>query len=107
VDVVFEHVGQATWEVSVKALARGGRLVMCGATTGPIGQTDLRYIFGRALVIFGTFVGGKAELYELLPLVERGVLRPVVDRVFPLSQVREAHTHLESGQHFGKVILVP
>jgi NADPH:quinone reductase-like Zn-dependent oxidoreductase len=107
VDVVFEHVGQATWEVSVKALARGGRLVMCGATTGPIGQTDLRYIFGRALVIFGTFVGGKAELYELLPLVEKGVLRPVVDRVFPLSQVREAHTHLESGQHFGKVVLVP
>lgn len=107
VDVVFEHPGQVTWEVSVKALARGGRLVTCGATTGPIGQTDLRYVFGRALSIYGTFMGSKAELYELLSLVERGVLRPVVDRVYPLSQIREAHTHLESGQHFGKVILVP
>ncbi|MDR5683272.1 MAG: zinc-binding dehydrogenase [Armatimonadota bacterium] len=106
-DVVFEHVGQASWETSIKALARGGRLVTCGATTGPVGQTDLRYVFGRALAIHGTWMGGKAELYELLPLVEQGVLRPVVDRVFTLSQIREAHTHLESGRHFGKVIVVP
>lgn len=107
VDVVFEHVGQATWEVSVKALARGGRLVTCGATSGPLVQTDVRYVFGRAVSVHGTWVGSKGELFDLLPLVERGVLRPVVDRVFPLSEVREAHHYLEAGQHFGKVVLVP
>ncbi len=107
VDVVFEHVGQATWEVSVKALTRGGRLVTCGATSGPQVSTDVRYVFGRALSVHGTWVGSKAELYELLPLVERGVLKPVVDRVFPLSEVREAHAYLEAGQHFGKVVLIP
>ncbi|MDR7599745.1 MAG: zinc-binding dehydrogenase, partial [Armatimonadota bacterium] len=98
VDVVFEHVGQATWDVSVKALARGGRLVTCGATSGPLVQTDVRYLFGRAVSVHGTWVGSKGELFDLLPLVERGVLRPVVDRVFPLSEVREAHSYLEAGQ---------
>ncbi|MCS7235237.1 MAG: zinc-binding dehydrogenase [Armatimonadota bacterium] len=107
VDVVFEHVGQATWDTSVKALARGGRLVTCGATSGPQVQTDVRYLFGRAVSVHGTWLGSKGELYDLLPLVEAGVLRPVVDRVLPLSEVREAHAYLESGQHFGKVVLVP
>lgn len=107
VDIVFEHVGAATWEVSLRALARGGRLVTCGATSGPVAPTDIRYVFGRALTIYGTFMGGKWELHELLPLVEGGVLRPVVDRVFPLSEVQEAHRYLEAGRHFGKVILVP
>lgn len=107
VDVVFEHVGATTWEVSLKALARGGRLVTCGATSGPLAQTNLRYVFGRALSIHGTWVGGKGEMHELLPLLRAGILRPVVDRVFALTQVREAHAYLESGQHFGKVILVP
>lgn len=107
VDVVFEHVGQATWDVSLKVLARGGRLVTCGATSGPVAETDIRYVFGRALTIHGTWMGGKAELYELLPLIEQGTLRPVVDRVFALSEVRDAHAYLEAGQHFGKVVLVP
>lgn len=107
VDIVFEHVGRATWEVSLKALARGGRLVTCGATSGPIAETDIRYVFGRAISIHGTWMGGKGELYELLPLVEQGVLRPVVDQVFSLSEVRQAHAYLESGRHFGKVVLVP
>lgn len=107
VDVVFEHVGQATWETSIRALARGGRLVTCGATSGPQVQTDVRYVFGRAVSVHGTWVGSKGELHDLLPLVEKGVLRPVVDRVFPLAEVREAHAHLEAGRHFGKVVLVP
>lgn len=107
VDVVFEHVGRATWEVSLKVLARGGRLVTCGATSGPVAETDIRYVFGKALSVHGTWVGSKGELYDLLPLVERGVLKPVVDRVFALSEVREAHAYLEAGQHFGKVVLVP
>ncbi len=107
VDVVFEHVGRATWEVSVKALARGGRLVTCGATSGAVVETDVRYVFGKAISVHGTWVGSKGELWDLLPLVEAGVLKPVVDRTFPLSQAQEAHAYLEAGQHFGKVILVP
>ncbi len=107
VDVVFEHVGSATWEVSLRALSRGGRLVTCGATSGPVAQTDLRYVFARSLSISGTMIGTKSELWQLLPLVEQGVLRPVVDRVFPMAEVQEAHRYLESGRHFGKVVLVP
>ncbi len=107
VDVVFEHVGSATWEVSIRALGRGGRLVTCGATSGPVAQTDLRYVFARSLSIYGTMIGTKAELWQLLPLVEQGVLQPVLDRVFPMSEVQEAHRYLESGRHFGKVVLVP
>jgi NADPH:quinone reductase-like Zn-dependent oxidoreductase len=107
VDVVFEHVGRATWEVSVKALARGGRLVTCGATSGAVVETDVRYVFGKAISVHGTWVGGKGELWDLLPLVEAGVLKPVLDRTFPLSEVQEAHSYLEAGRHFGKVVLVP
>jgi hypothetical protein len=102
VDVVFEHVGRATWEVSVKALARGGRLVTCGATSGAVVETDVRYVFGKAISVHGTWVGSKGELWDLLPLVEAGVLKPVVDRTFPLSQAQEAHAYLEAGQHFGR-----
>jgi NADPH:quinone reductase-like Zn-dependent oxidoreductase len=107
VDVVFEHVGRATWEVSVKALARGGRLVTCGATSGAVVETDVRYVFGKAISVHGTWVGSKGELWDLLPLVEAGVLKPVLDRTFPLSEVQEAHSYLEAGRHFGKVVLVP
>jgi len=106
-DVVLDHVGAATWEVSLRSLRRGGRLVLCGATTGSVVQTDIRYIFGKAVTVYGTYMGGKWELWELLPLIERGVLKPVVDRVFPLSEVQEAHAFLEAGQQFGKVVLVP
>jgi NADPH:quinone reductase-like Zn-dependent oxidoreductase len=106
-DVVLDHVGAATWEVSLRSLRRGGRLALCGATTGSVVQTDIRYIFGKAVTVYGTYMGGKWELWELLPLIERGVLKPVVDRVFPLSEVQEAHAFLEAGQQFGKVVLVP
>lgn len=107
VDIVVEHVGEATWETSVRALARGGRLVTCGATSGPRAALDVRYVFSRALSILGTWMGSKGELLELLPFVEDGRLRPVVDRVMPLSAARDAHRWLESDAHFGKVVLVP
>ncbi|MFS8524325.1 MAG: zinc-binding dehydrogenase [Limnochordales bacterium] len=107
VDVVFEHVGQATWETSVKALAAGGRLVTCGNTTGWEAQTDLRYVFARQLNILGSYMGGKGELLELLPWVEAGRLRPVVHAVLPLQEAAEAHRILEAGLQFGKVVLEP
>jgi NADPH:quinone reductase-like Zn-dependent oxidoreductase len=105
VDVVFEHVGQATWGHSVRSLAVGGRLVTCGATTGYEGKIDLRYLFTRQLSILGSFMGSKAELYSVLELVRRGLLKPVIDTVMPLQQAREAHERLERREQFGKIVL--
>lgn len=105
VDVVFEHVGQATWEQSIYSLARGGRLVTCGATTGREGNLNIGYLFGRQLSILGSFMGAKSELIALLELFKRGVLKPVIDCVVPLEQAVEAHRRLEKQQQFGKVVL--
>jgi len=107
VDVVFEHVGQATWEISIKMLAKGGRLVTCGNTSGWEGHTDIRYVFARQLSILGSYMGSNGELLALLPWVEAGRLRPVVHTVLPLEEAAEAHRILESQAQFGKVVLVP
>jgi NADPH:quinone reductase-like Zn-dependent oxidoreductase len=105
VDVVVEHVGAATWERSVRALARGGRLVTCGATTGHAASLNLRHLFARQLSFLGSYMGGKPELLRASELFFRGVVRPVVDRTFPLSETAQAHRHLESSSQFGKVVL--
>lgn len=105
VDIVVEHIGQATWPESLRSLMPGGRLVTCGATTGPFGETDIRYIFSRQLQVLGSYMGSRAELHALMPHVASGALRPVVDRVFPLVEAVEAHRHLESRSHFGKVVV--
>lgn len=107
VDVVFDHVGAATWETSLKVLARGGRLVTCGATTGPEATTDIRYIFGRRLSIHGTWLGTKREFYDVMRLVDADRLHPVVHTVLPLAQVADAHRMMERREHFGKIVLVP
>ena len=105
VDIVVEHVGAATWERSVRCLARGGRLVTCGATTGTDAQLDLRHLFARQLSLLGSYMGGKAELLRAARLFFRGDLRPVVDRTFPLAEAAEAQRRLEAGEQFGKVVL--
>jgi NADPH:quinone reductase-like Zn-dependent oxidoreductase len=106
-DVVFEHVGKATWEKSLLALARGGRVVTVGATTGYDPPTDLRHVFYRSLSILGSTMGSKGELYDVLALVERGRLRPVLDRVMPLAEAAAAQKLLEDRANFGKVVLNP
>jgi NADPH:quinone reductase-like Zn-dependent oxidoreductase len=105
VDVVVEHVGKATWEGSLKALAKGGRLVTCGATTGADVQTDLRYVYNRELTIYGSFMAGLGELLEVVRLFEEGRLKTVVDTVYPLEKAAEAQGRMESSSHFGKVVL--
>ena len=107
VDVVIEHVGEATWERSVKALGRGGRLVTCGATTGHTAGVDLRHLFARQLSLLGSYMGRKAELLQASEQFFDGKLRPVVDEVLPLSQVHAAHERLEQHRQFGKIVLVP
>jgi NADPH:quinone reductase-like Zn-dependent oxidoreductase len=105
VDVVVEHVGQATWEQSVRSLARGGRVVTCGATTGHQAALDLRQLFARQLSFLGSYMGGKGELLEAASLFFAGRLRPVVDSIFPLPDTANAHRRLEARKQFGKIVL--
>jgi NADPH:quinone reductase-like Zn-dependent oxidoreductase len=105
VDVVFEHVGTATWDDSLASLALAGRLVTCGTTTGYDARLDLRFLFSRQLSLLGSYMGLKSELHTIMKLVAAGRLKPVVDRVFPLAEAAAAHAYLELGQQFGKVVL--
>ncbi len=105
VDIVVDHVGAATWQASLRCLAKGGRLILCGATTGPEVKMDLRFLFLRQQSILGSTMGSRGDLFRILQLVEAGKLRGVVDKVFPFTDVAQAHQHLESGQQFGKVVL--
>lgn len=105
VDIVIEHVGAATWDASVRCLKPGGTLVTCGATTGPEAKIDLRFLFSRQLSLLGSYMGTMGELRQALSHIFAGRLKPVVDRVFPLQEVRNAHDYLEKSQMFGKVVL--
>jgi len=105
VDVVFEHVGTDTFDRSLRSLARGGRLVTCGSTTGGEATINIRLIFFKLLSILGSTMGSLAELREILQHVEAGRLRPVVDRVMPLAEIAEAHRILEERRAFGKIVL--
>ena len=107
VDVVFEHIGPQTWETSLRALARNGRLVICGATSGPDVKLDLRYVFSRQLSILGSMMGTRAELQVVTRLVWERKLRPVIDTVFPLRSARAAQERMLDRRVFGKLILKP
>jgi NADPH:quinone reductase-like Zn-dependent oxidoreductase len=107
VDIVLEHVGAATWQESVKSLKTGGTLVTCGATTGPKVELDLRFLFSRQLAVLGSYMGTLSELHEVLNHIFAGRLKPVIDRIFPLQDIRTAHEYLEKSQMFGKIVLNP
>ena len=107
VDVVFEHVGPATWDASVRCMARCGRLVTCGGTTGPKVSLLLPHVFIKNLTFMGSTMGPRSALPEIFAHVAAGRFRPVVDRVMPLSAAREAHELLETRQVAGKIVLVP
>lgn len=107
VDVVVENVGEATWKGSLRSLARGGRLVTYGATTGPRAELDLRALFWRQIQVIGSTMASRSEFEEMLRVAFRGELRPVIDSVLPLDRAREAHERLEAGGQFGKIVLVP
>jgi NADPH:quinone reductase-like Zn-dependent oxidoreductase len=107
VDVVIEHVGPATWEHSLRSLAKGGRLITCGATTGPTVTIDLRYLYMRQQTIVGSIMGTRAELVQAAKWMATGRLRPVIDSVMPLKEVRAAHERMNDRQLFGKIVLTP
>ena len=107
VDVVFEHVGPQTWEGSVRMLKKGGRLVTCGATSGPSVPLDLRYVFSRQLTILGSLMGTRRELLTLIQLLGERKLKAVIDAVYPLREAKAAQERMLARDVFGKLILRP
>lgn len=106
-DVVIDSVGQATWASSIRALAAGGRLVTCGATTGPEGMTDIRQLFWKQASIYGSTMGTKEDLEDVIRMVEAGKVSVVIDSVWPLEQIHEAVGKMERGEMVGKIVLLP
>lgn len=106
-DIVFEHVGKATWTESMKSLKPGGNLVTCGATTGPEASFDIRFLFARQLSFLGSFMGTMGDFHEVMKHIFSGQLKAVVDKSFPLREARAAHERLEKSEQFGKVVLNP
>jgi len=107
VDIVLDSVGQATWDRSLKSLRKGGKLVTCGATSGPKAETNVNLLFWKQLEILGSTMGSRDELRMALKLVWNGTIRPTVDRILPLSRAQEAHEILEEGAQMGKLVLKP
>ncbi len=103
--VVVEHVGEATWKTSLQVARTGGRIAVCGATSGPNPPANLHRIFWKQLSIFGSTMGTAEDFAGVYELVASGRVKPLVDRVFPLEDAADAHRHLESGKQFGKVVL--
>jgi NADPH:quinone reductase-like Zn-dependent oxidoreductase len=105
VDVVFDHSGAATWPSSIASLARGGRYVTCGVTQGAEVKLDLGRFFYAAQSILGSTMGTRAECLRVCELVAAGRVKPVIDRVYPLDQLRDAHVRLAAQDRFGKVVI--
>jgi NADPH:quinone reductase-like Zn-dependent oxidoreductase len=105
VDIVVEHVGEATWQTSLQAVRPHGRIAVCGATTGPNPKAGLHRIWWKQLTILGSTMGTRADFEGAYELVKSGKARPVIDSVFPLAEARAAHERMESGEQFGKIVL--
>ena len=106
-DVIVDYTGKETWPKSIRACKKGGRILTCGATTGYEAVTDLRYVWVREINILGSNAWERSDLETLLDLVLQGKLKPIIDRVMPLEEIREAHRLIEGRQIFGKVIMKP
>jgi NADPH:quinone reductase-like Zn-dependent oxidoreductase len=105
VDVVFEHTGSATWTESLKALKKGGKIITCGATTGPHVRIDLRALFIKHQQIIGSTMGTRQDLLKICRLMEDKKLTVYLDKIFPMTEIRQAHHYLEAEHDFGKVVV--
>lgn len=105
VDVVIEHIGPEVWETCLASLAKGGRLITCGATTGAEVKLDLRYMYSRQFTIKGSYMGTRAELLKAAELMGQKRLIPVIDRTYPLQEARAAQELMLSRKFFGKIVL--
>jgi NADPH:quinone reductase-like Zn-dependent oxidoreductase len=102
---VVDSVGADTWQSSLRALRRGGRLVLCGATSGPIASLDLRRLFWHQWSVLGSTMGSRREYAEIVRLAHQGRLRPVIDRVVPLAQGASAFERMQRGEQTGKLVI--
>jgi NADPH:quinone reductase-like Zn-dependent oxidoreductase len=105
VEVVLEHVGEATWQTSLQSARAGGRIAVCGATSGPNPPAALHRIWWKQLTIYGSTMGTRGDFEAAYDLVKSGRAKPVVDSVYPLAEARKAHERLEAGEQFGKIVL--
>jgi NADPH:quinone reductase-like Zn-dependent oxidoreductase len=105
IDVVVEHVGEATWKTSLAVAAPGGRIAVCGATSGPNPPAQLHRVWWKQLTIVGSTMGTRTDFEAAYELVRSGRAKPVIDRVYPLEAIREAHERLEAGEQLGKIVL--
>jgi zinc-binding alcohol dehydrogenase/oxidoreductase len=105
IDVVVEHVGEATWRTSLSVAAQAGRIAVCGATSGPNPPAGLNRIWWKHLSVLGSTMATRSDFAALLELMERAGVRPIVDRTFPLAEAADAHRYLEERRQFGKVVL--
>ncbi len=105
VDMLIDSVGGKTWSHNLACLRKGGRLITCGATAGPRPTTHLQRIFWNQLKIFGSTMGSDRDFREMLAAYTTGAVKPVIDRVYPLEQLREAQARMEAGEQFGKLVL--
>ncbi len=104
-DLIFEHIGPDTWEKNLQCLAKGGRMVVCGATSGPKVTLEIRFLFMKQHSIIGCYMGSKKELLDVLNLVELGRLKPVIDSIFPLKEAASAQQKMLNRENFGKIVL--
>jgi NADPH:quinone reductase-like Zn-dependent oxidoreductase len=107
VDVIIDSVGAAMWQQNLRSLARGGRMVVYGGTTGPKVEIDVRAMFWKQTSVMGSTMSNRTEFEAAMRHVFAGDFAPVTDTVLPLSEIRAAHEKLEAGDVFGKIVLVP
>jgi len=105
VDVAIDAVGAATWPLDIACVRKGGRVVLCGVTTGAKAETDLRTLYWNQLTVLGSTLGSIRDFEQMLAAVNVNQLRPIIDEVFPLERVRDAMAKMESARQFGKVVL--
>ena len=105
VDIVIDDVGAATWPGSIRALAKGGRLVTCGSTSGPKPDEDIRRIFSKQITIYGSTMGSRHDWEQVSRLLAAGALKPVIDATFPLEEAAAAQQRMERAEQFGKLVL--
>ena len=105
VDVVFEHPGKSTFHTSMRVLKTGGKIVTCGATTGPIVNLDLRHLFIKHQQIIGSTMGNRNDLIELIELIKNDKIKPIVGQIFPFHKIQNAHKMLEEGKQLGKIVI--
>jgi NADPH:quinone reductase-like Zn-dependent oxidoreductase len=105
VEVVLEHVGESTWQSSLQAARPGGRIAVCGATSGPNPPAALHRIWWKQLTIYGSTMGTREDFEGAYELVKSGRAKPVVDSVLPLAEARAAHERMEAAEQFGKIVL--